>query len=103
WRFEYDINFTQTEYMNVPAKGRITWAKDDKGNISGCDHDQILLKRYTSAEYPTLYYSFWDTGLASVEVKMFTGRCAQNKEEGVLAEGRLETELAGAFIIKNNV
>ena len=79
WKFEYDINFTQTEYMNAPAKGRITWAKDEFNNETTYDHDVVLLKRYESVSGSGVYDYFWDTGFASVEVKTFEGTTINSK------------------------
>jgi hypothetical protein len=42
----YDINFTATEVMSVPAKGRIIERIDEYNNRTDYDHRNVLFKRY---------------------------------------------------------
>ena len=93
----YDFNFYQTEYMNVPAKGRITYCKDEFDNETHYDHTVVLLKRYESESGSGIFNSSWDTGFASTEVLTFGAGSFSNKI------GDNYYELGGVFAISNNV
>lgn len=99
WKFEYDINFTQTEKMLAPAKGRITYAKDNFGNETTYDHDVVLFKRYDFKTGVSIFTSFWDNGEPFIEVKTFKGVSLYNtlKESTYIYTGPTN------FVLPNNV
>jgi hypothetical protein len=45
-KIEYDINYSSTEIMGIPAKGRITELIDENNNRTSYDHIQMPVKRY---------------------------------------------------------
>lgn len=94
---EYDINFSQTEVVGAPAKGRITYCKDEFNNETHYDHTVILLKRYESVSGSGIFNSFWDTGFGSTEVLTFGAGSMSNKI------GNNYYELGGGFAVSNNV
>ena len=96
-RLEYDINFSQTEVMGAPAKGRITKCIDEFGNETHYDHTVVLLKRYESVSGSGIFNSFWDTGFGSTEVLTFGNGCVGNKI------GDNYYELVGGFAVSSNV
>ena len=60
---QYNIAFTQTEYMNRPAKGRIALRVDDTYNQTPYDMRGIVFKRYADALGN--FTVVWDNGNAS--------------------------------------
>lgn len=97
----YDINFTKTEVMNTPAKGRITIRTDEDNNTIGYDHRAVVLKRYESGPGSGIFNQVKDNGEASVNLPTFGLGC-DNVNVTYIRE-----EVAGfddpVFIVSNNV
>ena len=54
----YDINWDTTEVTNSPAKGRITYRKDNQGNAFDYDFREVIFKRYDAYFSETMYDGF---------------------------------------------
>src|SRR5699024_981878 len=85
------------EVMGAPAKGRITYCKDEFDNETHYDHTVVLLKRYESESGSGIFNFFWDTGFGSVEVLTFGAGSISNKI------GDNYYALTGGFAVSNNV
>jgi hypothetical protein len=96
----YDVNFTQTEVMGAPAKGRMLQRTTDANNTIGYDSRVVLLKRYSNP-ITELYTEVKDNGMSSIELPTFGAGC-DNVNVWYIRE-----EEAGfddpVFIISNNV
>lgn len=65
---KFDFSFTETEVTNTPAKGRISYREDIKGNICEYDFRNILFKRYRNNG---VYSSIFDNDSISGEFPTF--------------------------------
>lgn len=109
-RLCYDVNFTQTEVKNTPAKGRITERIDELNNRTDYDHVDILFKRYESIEGSGIFDTHRDTGFTSTEKKTFawdeeiTGFGQIYSNNNYIGDVAIYHELYGdLFILANNV
>jgi hypothetical protein len=84
---KYDITFNQTEATSNPAFGRITYRKDNQGNVFDYDFREVLFKRYdtyisenvyegtVSIEFSNLGVNFADvTGVGTTFTNFTTGQ-----------------------------
>ncbi|MEI6887579.1 MAG: hypothetical protein WCK31_05080, partial [bacterium] len=97
----YDINFTATEVMAAPAKGRIIQRSNEERNVAGYDHRVVVLKRYESAPSSGIFNQVKDNGGASVNLPTFGIGC-----ETVDISYIRETEVGfddPIFLVSNNV
>ena len=73
---QYNIAFSQTEYMNQPAKGRIVLRVDDAYNQTPYDMRGVKFKRYETALGSGLFTVIWDNGFASkADIPTFGMEC----------------------------
>lgn len=70
-KIKFDWTFTQTEYMNAPAKGRIVERIDDHFNRADYDFRNVLYLRYESSTGSGVFNSWKDNGEASQEFLTF--------------------------------
>jgi hypothetical protein len=70
-KIKFDFTYTQTEYSSTPAKGRITYREDVKGNITDYDFRNVLFKRYERTTGSGVYSEWKDNGEDSDEFLTF--------------------------------
>lgn len=80
---QYDITYSVTEAKGSPAKGRISYRKDDLGNTTDYDHRTVLFKRYDDGYGNFIIY--WDNGNASQEFFTFNDPLSFNNIIGNFA------------------
>jgi hypothetical protein len=98
---EYDINFTETEVMLAPAKGRITRRTDDNKNTTNYDNRAVSFKRYETVSGSGIYDSYKDTGFDSnANIKTFQPNSWNNNLENFYTTDSLGIQ---DFILPNNV
>jgi hypothetical protein len=101
-KIKYDINYTATEIMAAPAKGRIIERIDDKNNRTDYDHRTVLFLRYDIDGYGN-YVSYKETAfLPAQEFLTFSGPVALNNYIGDYA-AIVPLFAPGSFILANNV
>lgn len=94
-KIEFDWNYTITEVMNAPAKGRISYRLDDNLNSADYDFRKVLLKRYESSTGSGIFNQWKDNGEASQEFLTFgnnyevSALIKLNKIEGISGVGNL--------------
>jgi hypothetical protein len=105
-KIRFDFTFTQTGLMGAPAKGRIIYREDDKGNILEYDFRKVLFLRYESAPASGVYNQWKDNGGASQEFTTFNptayanGTVLYNRITGF---GKAYTLIGSVFSIPNIV
>ena len=98
---EYDVNFTATEVMNQPTKGRIVLRTDDNNNTTNYDHRQVVFKRYETTPASGNYIVVYDNGNASLDtIPTFGTDCYSNKIGNFYTT--LDLSNTG-FILSNNI
>lgn len=70
-KLKFDFDFIVTEHMGAPAKGRITYREDSKGNITDYDFRNILFKRYERTTGGGVFSEWKDNGEDSDEFLTF--------------------------------
>ena len=70
-KIKFDFTFTVTEVMGAPAKGRISYREDEKGNIADYDWRNVVYLRYESSTGSGVFNSWKDNGEASAEYPTF--------------------------------
>lgn len=71
---EYDITYSVTDYMSVPAKGKITYRKDTVNNNSAYfDFREIKFLRYESSTGSGIFNQWKDNGEEVLESDPITG------------------------------
>jgi hypothetical protein len=63
--YKWDWTFDSTEQTGTPARGRITYCKDEYGNETDYDHREIQFIRYEDSVGSGIYTSYKDTGGAT--------------------------------------
>lgn len=96
---EYDPTFTVTEYMGVPAKGRISYRNDEFDNISDYDHRQVQYLRYETAPGSGIFTVVNDNGGAFSQSLTFQGTAIGN----TLGQFAIYHFLGFSFLLSNNV
>ena len=98
---EYDVNFTQTEVMGAPAKGRITLRIDTNNNRTNYDHRAVVFKRYETSPSSGIYTVVNDNGNPSVDtIPTFTDSCYSNYIGNFYTTADLNNT---GFILSNNI
>ena len=98
---EYDINFTNTEVMNAPAKGRITLRIDDNKNTTNYDSRKVLFKRYETSLGSGVFTVVNDNGFASDSaIPTFQVNSWNNNLENFYTTDSLAIQ---DFILPNNI
>jgi hypothetical protein len=63
--YKWDWTFASTEQTGTPARGRISYCKDEFGNETDYDHREIQFVRYENSPGDGLFWSYKDNGGAT--------------------------------------